>query len=474
MQAELSEEMFDRLAKIEGITPDAVKRAIIRRMPKTDLHVHGEAGFLMDIALAREIATRNGLPFPEDLVEKVNDKERWKYRGTENFMIFIGDFLTVSSLIRKPQDIEDVCYAFYRHCYENNVVFALPGISWVQCKDRMTMQEFHEAYNRALLRGMNDFGDVTLMRFRYYLERHLNAQTFDEVLREFLATPNPFVTTVGLAGDENKHPLTDFDAVYQKLQIDRKKADKPWYFLTAHMEKFSDPKIIQESLALLDWIAHGWMAAENNDVLAVMKEKGIVFEVCPLSDTHCFSDVVPTVASHINLKKLIVADRATLNSDDPAFFGDIGEVYWQVFDKLNVSFDQLLQCTSRGLNPVSLQTLDEMHQYREPLFNDYRALVWAGELKISFFDRYLNMVSLLADVALDNELARRLFALDLKTPMEELLRLSFAIPSTCNALKNEFSGLMKIKVEIEKTTAEIKKNMEVTFRAFNKTPVFGL
>jgi hypothetical protein len=36
--------------------------------PLTDLHVHGEAGFFIDESLARELANRNNIEFPEELL----------------------------------------------------------------------------------------------------------------------------------------------------------------------------------------------------------------------------------------------------------------------------------------------------------------------------------------------------------------------------------------------------------------------
>ena len=471
MQADLSEEVFAKLAHIVGSTVESFKRELVRKMPKTDLHVHGEAGFLMDIPLARELAKRNSVQFPEYLVEEVKGnekKERWKYRGTEKFSLFIDDFLTVSSLIRTAQDIEDVCYAYYRSCYENNVIFTLPGISWVQCKDHMTMAEFHAAYNRALSRGTKDFGDVTVMRFRYYLERHLALNVFNDVLEALGSTPNPFVTTVGLAGDETGHPFSDFKTVYTKLKIDRKNPRYLWYFLTAHMERHSSAAIIYQALELLDWIAHGWNAGDDDAVIADMRKQGITFEVCPLSDTHCVSDKIPTVAAHTALPKLLAAGLATLNSDDPAFFGHIGEVYEQVSEQLGVSIAQLLQCTERGLNPASPQALQEMQATRRELYDAHMKLVEVGKLKIDFFKIYLKLLPLVAEAKLDKELAQRFLAVDLKTSTPVLATLSYAIPVECQALKREFSGLLGIKEAMVKMTAEVKKDTEVMMLAFNE------
>lgn len=461
----LSDDVLEKIAAIYPFSTgvessvENLKRELIRKMPKTDLHVHGEAGFSVNIGLMRKIAERNQIGFPEELVENIDGVEKWKYRGQKDFMQFILDFLAVSSLIRTPQDIEDLCYAFYESCYHNNVIFTLPGISWVQCKERMSMDEFYAAYNRALERGARDFGHVTVMRFRYYLERHLSPTDFDVVLSEFLKTSNPFVTTVGLAGDENQHPLSDFEAVYRKLEMDRKVSRHPWYFLTSHMEAHTNPRIIEDATALLDWVGHGWYVVDDPQILARIRERGIQFEVCPLSDTHCFSKRVATVAEHQPLLTLMEWGLATLNSDDPAFFGDINEVYWQVFHQLKVSFSQLLKCSSRGLNPVSPKTLAEMKEHRPDKHAEHLKLVEVGKLKIEFFKAYWELLPLMAKAKLEPDLAQRFLALDLKTRVGDLAPLGYAIPDGYEELQQKFSVLMEKKESLDLLITEINKDI---------------
>ncbi|MDP1604897.1 MAG: hypothetical protein Q8M03_16725 [Legionella sp.] len=463
---ELSDEALETLTRLypfpEHIerTPANFKRALIHKLPKTDLHVHGEAGFLMDVALARKLAKRNKVLFPEELVD---DKNTWKYRGKDNFLQFIADFLAISALICTPEDIEEVAYAFYRHCYDNNVIFALPGISWVQCKDKMSFAAFNHAYNRALLRGMNDFGDVSILRLRYYLERHIDDQIlFDEIFNTLESNPNPFITTVGLAGGEENHPLKDFEAYYYALKNLRKAENAPWYFLTAHMEAYSDANTIEQATDLLDWIAHGRNAADSSDTIAKMKAQGMSFEICPLSDINVYPNEIPTLEAHHQLKILMSAGLVSLNSDDPGFFGSINDVYQEVFENLPASFTELLQCTERGVNPAAPHSLQEMERVKNKDYRNYMAIVKAGTLKIDFFRCYWALLPMLTKDALDVNTAEKLLAIDLKTPLRELSLMEPLVENDA-LLKKQLQQLIAIKRNIETLTQYIKSDTEAMY-----------
>lgn len=456
----LSDEVIAKLLRVYPAAQDRaqLERLLVHKMPKTDLHVHGEAGFLMDIALARRIAARNHMEFPEDLVDKTTNL--WKYRGKENFEQFIKDFLRISALIKTPEDIEEIAYSFYKYCYEHNVIFALPGISWLQCMSMMSFTEFNEAYNRAIARGIQEFGDVTLWRLRYYQERHASREEFAKTWEALNLAPNPLITTIGLAGAEKGHLLSDFVAFYREVQTFRKATNNPWYFLTAHMEAESDAHTIAASLALqiknsdqniplLDWVAHGRRAADESAVVEQLKQQHITLELCPLSDVNVYPQTIPTLKDHVQLRKLLEAGVISLNSDDPAFFTGIDEVFMQVWQQLPASFAQLLQCTLNGISPASPYALQEMQKYQPESYADYQEMVKLGLLKIQFYQYYWQLLPLLINV--EDGLAKELFTIDIKTDAQVLEKLKQKIVDA--PIKQQINKLSQIREEIDVLTA---------------------
>jgi adenosine deaminase len=464
----LSLEVLEKLAALcpapsqEQKTIEHLHNTLLEKMPKTDIHVHGDTGFL-DVETARILAKRNNCDFPEHLIDKENNI--WKYRGKDDFMQFIIDFLTLSALIQTPQDIEDIAYAFYKYCYENNVIFSLPGISWVQCMNNMSFPEFNEAYNRALLRGMNDFGSISILRLRYYQERHVDKELFNKTWEQLAANPNPLITTIGLAGKEEGFPLEDFKEFYLTIKKLRQESGKPWYFLTAHMEAFSNAKTIREALNYLDWIAHGRHAAQDLDFVEELSSQKIRFELCPLSDTSVYPSEIPSLKDHNELRILAEKKLISLNSDDPAFFQGIHVVYKKVFHELPATYSDLLQCTLNGLCSASPQALKEMEQFQKQQYMDHDKIVDLGLFKIMFFQYYWRLLPLIVNI--EAEFAQKLFAIELKTDMHTLLALSKESADIYPEIQQQLQLLISTKQHIESYYKEVLAKTEELVKEFS-------
>ncbi|RAP36179.1 hypothetical protein B1207_08475 [Legionella quinlivanii] len=428
-----------------------VAEELINKLPKVDLHVHGEAGFIT-VKRAREIAARNGLQFREDLVHESGNL--FKYRGVEDFQGFLDDFFEISDFIRTPQDIEDIAYDFYRYCYENNVIFALPGISWVQCKKYMSFTDFNQAYNRALVRGMQDFGEISVLRLRYYQERHHYPEPFNEIWKDLKDCPNGLITTIGLAGNEGPFPFELFKEFYKEGKELRLSAENPAWYFTAHMEKSSDAKIILESTELLDWVAHGQNSADEEEYLNIMKDKGVTLESCPISDITVYPNEIPGLDKHKQFIKFLEKQIISLNSDDPAFFGGVDRVYRQVFAAKLADLQQLLQCTVNGLLPAQHATQEELKQNQPVFYQDQQRIAMAGLLKVQFFQYYCMMLPALLN--LSSESAKKLFAINLKTSEASLAELlSEFRPVADESISNALSGMLQCKCKIRSLSQAI-------------------
>ena len=69
----------------------------------------------------------------------------------------------------------------------------------------------------------------------------------------------------------------------------------------------------------VDRIDHGNRALEDEDLIATIKHKGLTLTVCPLSNLKLC--VVDTLENHPIRTMLRYGLNATVNSDDPAYFG---------------------------------------------------------------------------------------------------------------------------------------------------------
>jgi adenosine deaminase len=94
-----------------------------------------------------------------------------------------------------------------------------------------------------------------------------------------------------------------------------------------HAGEFDGPARVREAIELLGVarIQHGVRAVEDPAVVRLAVERGVTFDVCPLSNVAL--QVVPDLASH-PLRQLMQAGvRCTVSTDDPVIFGNtvIGE-----------------------------------------------------------------------------------------------------------------------------------------------------
>jgi aminodeoxyfutalosine deaminase len=67
-----------------------------------------------------------------------------------------------------------------------------------------------------------------------------------------------------------------------------------------------------------DRIRHGFRAIEDPDLVEELRDRGIVLDVCPISNVR--TGAVPTLEEH-PLRELVAAGvRCSINTDDPAMF----------------------------------------------------------------------------------------------------------------------------------------------------------
>ncbi len=100
-------------------------------------------------------------------------------------------------------------------------------------------------------------------------------------------------------------------------------------------------------------IGHGIRVLEDPNAVALARERGVVFEVCPTSNYQ--SGVVPSLEAHPLPKMLAAGLRVTLNTDDPSISGiDLSHEFALAHNTLEVSQKALQQCTTTALEGAFL------------------------------------------------------------------------------------------------------------------------
>ena len=171
------------------------------------------------------------------------------------------------------------------------------------------------------------------------------------------------IIAVGLDSSEVGHPPEKFAAVFDKARA-------AGFLTVAHAGEEGPPEYVWQALNLLkvSRIDHGVRCVEDPKLVQRLVSEQVPLTVCPLSNVKlCVFD---SMEQH-NLKQLLdLGLCATVNSDDPAYFGGyISENFLAVHRALDLQRDDLYQLAKNAFlasfldEPQKRVLLDELHGY---------------------------------------------------------------------------------------------------------------
>lgn len=299
----------------------------IRGLPKAELHLHIEGS--LEPELMFELARRNRVSLPFKTVEEV----RAAY-AFSNLQDFLDIYYQGAGVLLTEEDFHDLALAYFRRV-------AADGCRHVELFfDPQTHTDRGLPFKVAiegLLSGMRaaeaELG-VTSSLILCYL-RHLDEDAAFATLR----AAEPWldrILGVGLDSSEVGHPPSKFARVF-KASRDR------GLKLVAHAGEEGPPAYVWEALDVLrvDRIDHGNRALEDPALVKRLAAQGMTLTVCPLSNLKLC--VVDDLQAHPLKTMLGLGLKATLNSDDPAYFGGyLGANWTQTADALTLTRDELI------------------------------------------------------------------------------------------------------------------------------------
>jgi adenosine deaminase len=253
------------------------------------------------------LAKRNDVTIPYASVEEV--------RAAYNFSR-LQDFLDIyyagAAVLQTEQDFRDLATAYFDRAAADGVVHAEIFF------DPQTHTERGIAIGtviEGLLAGMADAEarhGLTAKLILCFL-RHLDEDAAFATLR----AAEPWldrIVGVGLDSSELGHPPEKFARVFAEARARGLR-------LVAHAGEEGPPDYVYQALDILgvDRLDHGNRSLEDPILTARLARTGMTLTVCPLSNTKLC--VVDDMANHPIDRMLKAGLRATINSDDPAYFG---------------------------------------------------------------------------------------------------------------------------------------------------------
>ena len=301
---------------------DADLDALVRVIPKAELHVHLEGTLEPD--LAWRLAERNGMALPASARQEA--RAGCDYADLQDFL---DSYYAGMAVLRTRQDFADLTAAYLRRVHQDGVrhveVFFDPQS---HTSRGVPFDEVVMGIRDALADGERALGISWRLIMCFVRDLPVSSA---EVTLEAARPWRHVISGVGLDSAEVGHPPGGFAQVFAR-------AREAGFLTFAHAGEEGPAAYVAEALDALEVrrIDHGVSAADDPALVERLAAEGVPLTMCPLSNSKL--QVTPDLRKH-PLKRLLDAGvRVTVNSDDPAYFcGYLADNYRAIAEALDLS-----------------------------------------------------------------------------------------------------------------------------------------
>lgn len=337
------------MIKVRPVSPERLPE-LLRRMPKAELHMHVEGSLEPELMFA--LAKRNGV----DMAYPDVDSLRKAY-VFDNLQDFLNIYHAGTLVLRTEQDFYDMAHAYLVRAAADNVLHAeIFFDTQTHTGHGVSTDVVINGLHRACVDAQSQLG-ITASLILCFL-RHLSEKDALECLEQAMPHRDKLVG-VGLASSEMGHPPEKFSRAFASARALGLR-------LVAHAGEEGPPAYIWSALDELkvERIDHGVQAIKDPALMARLIKDRIPLTVCPLSNLKL--RVFPTLAQH-NLGRMLEAGIvATINSDDPAYFGGyINQNFTQTFAALGLTAQHAWQLAHNSFQASFIDdSLKREYRYR--------------------------------------------------------------------------------------------------------------
>ncbi len=307
--------------------------SFIEGLPKTELHLHIEGS--LEPEQMFQFARRNNINLPYSSVEEI----RAAYEFSE-----LQDFLDIyyqgMGVLQTEQDFYDLTWAYLTKVHAQNVIHVEIFFDPQGHTERgIAFDTVINGIYRALEDGEKKLG-ITFHLIMSFL-RHLSEEDGFKTLEQALPHKDKIIA-VGLDSSELGHPPSKFERLYARCK-------EEGFLAVAHAGEEGPPDYVRDSLDLLkiDRLDHGNRSLEDEALTERLVREGMALTVCPLSNYKLAG--VTDMTKHPIRTMLEKGLKATVNSDDPAYFGGyMNENYLAITEALDLDKDHLAALARNG------------------------------------------------------------------------------------------------------------------------------
>jgi len=322
--------------------PDPDLGAFIKSLPKTETHLHIEG------ALPFEFLQKiNPVQFKEQPRSWADD---FKFQSFSEF----EETLLAMALqwFTSPERYYEAAVAIFHKHLEQNV-------KYVEISFHAGIIEFLNIPGPEIIGAIRDaVPDGLEVRIFMGMLRNHYSQLMAPVIDDCVNWDS--LDGIDLHGTEIL-PLEDWA---KSLWPRAREADK---FTKVHAGEFRGAHYVKDAIEFLDVnrVEHGVRAIEDPEVLTMIIEKDITFDVCPISNLKL--NVIDKMKNHPIRKLFNEGVRCTLNTDDPLSFGNqLEEEYAALALELNFSKKELAILARNGFE-IALMPESMKHPFIEQI-----------------------------------------------------------------------------------------------------------
>lgn len=307
---------------------------LAQEMPKTELHLHIEGTFEPEQMFA--IAQRNNVQLKYKTVEEL--KTAYQFTQLQDFLDL---YYQGMSVLLHEADFYDLTMAYLTKMHSENVVHVE---IFFDPQGHLSRDVSFEVQITGIYNALQDAEKKWGMTSKLIMSflRHLSEESAFETLEQAKSFIK-WIDGVGLDSSELGHPPEKFINVFQACRDLGLK-------VTAHAGEEGPPEYVWQAINFIkvDRIDHGNRALEDEALIAEIKKRHLTLTVCPLSNLKLC--VVTDMKQHPIRTMLKLGLNATVNSDDPAYFGGyMNDNYTALIEKTGINKEELFQLAKNGI-----------------------------------------------------------------------------------------------------------------------------
>ncbi|GGU07898.1 MULTISPECIES: adenosine deaminase [Streptomyces] len=295
-------------------------------LPKAELHLHIEGTLEPELAFA--LAARNGVTLPYADTEEL--REAYLFSDLQSFLDLYYELMAV---LHTVDDFTELADAYLARAAAQGVrhaeIFFDPQAHTAR---GVPIGTVIEGLARALDRAEERHGVSTRLIMCFLRDESAeSAMATLEAAKPYLHR----ITGVGLDSAEVGHPPSKFREVYAA-------AEALGLRKVAHAGEEGPPDYIREALDVLgvERIDHGLRCVEDPELVERLVRERVPLTLCPLSNVRLRA--IDVLEDHPLASMLEAGLMATVNSDDPAYFGGyVGDTFDAVRGALGLDREQM-------------------------------------------------------------------------------------------------------------------------------------